>query len=60
MLDKDKLIKMRSTITEIVCKMESYIINDDDIEPVELMPMYIELRDINDILREELFQRGGI
>ena len=58
-MDKDKLVKMRSTITGIVCKMESYIVNDDDAEPAELMTMYIELRDINDILREELFQRGG-
>lgn len=56
MIDRDKLTKMRSTIGEIVYKMESYIVNNDDVEPIELMQMYIELRDVKDIIMEELLK----
>ena len=55
-MDRNKLILCKEKLTDTVLKMEQYIVNEEDCEPVPMSVMYISVRDALDIIREELIK----
>lgn len=53
-MDRNILISCKEKLNDVVFKMEEYIVNNEDCEPVSLSIMYISVRDALDIIREEL------
>lgn len=53
-MDRNKLVLCKEKLIDVVLKMEEYIVNEEDCEPVPMSIMYISVRDVLDIIREEL------
>ena len=56
-MDRNKLILCKEKLTDTVLKMEDYIVNAEDCEPIPMSVMYISVRDALDIIREELIEK---
>lgn len=55
-MDRTELSICREKLTDVVLKMEEYIVNEESCEPVPMSIMYISVRDVLDIIREELLR----
>lgn len=55
-MDRNKLISCKEKLNDVVFKMEEYIVNAEDCEPVTMSIMYISVRDVLDTIREELLK----
>lgn len=53
-MDRNRLILCKEKLADIEKKMEEYIINEEDCEPLPMSIMYIQVRDVLDIIRETL------
>ena len=55
-MDNNDLTTCRQKLSDVVYKMEDYIVNEEDCGPVPMSIMYISVRDALDIIREDLIR----